>query len=68
MHLWLPDPEMNLDTVDAGKGETIGYIIAASYKGVTGMKPNAGLGDTNSCLFTFYRPAPFAYTFTPGHF
>lgn len=50
--LGLADPELYLDAVGADLGETMGNIIAASYKAMTGMKPDAVLvlGDTNSCL------------------
>ena len=50
--LGLADPELYLDAVGADLGETMGNIIAASYKAMVAMKPDAVLvlGDTNSCL------------------
>ena len=50
--LGLEDPELYLDAVGADLGETMGNIIAASYKAMAAMKPDAVLvlGDTNSCL------------------
>ena len=50
--LGLDDPELYLDAVGADLGETMGNIIAASYKTMAAMKPDAVLvlGDTNSCL------------------
>ncbi|MBR3640520.1 MAG: UDP-N-acetylglucosamine 2-epimerase (non-hydrolyzing) [Oscillibacter sp.] len=50
--LGLADPELYLDAVGADLGETMGNIIAASYKAMTALKPDAVLvlGDTNSCL------------------
>ena len=50
--LGLDDPELYLDAVGADLGETMGNIIAASYKAMAAMKPDAVLvlGDTNSCL------------------
>ena len=50
--LKLDDPELYLDAVGADLGETIGNIIAASYKAMAELKPDALLilGDTNSCL------------------
>lgn len=50
--LGLADPEMYLDTVGADLGETMGNIIASSYKAMDELKPDAilVLGDTNSCL------------------
>ena len=50
--LGLADPELYLDAVGADLGETMGNIIAASYKAMAAMKPEAVLvlGDTNSCL------------------
>ena len=50
--LGLKDPELYLDAVGADLGETMGNIIAASYKAMAAMKPDAVLvlGDTNSCL------------------
>ena len=48
----LEDPELYLDAVGADLGETMGNIIAASYKAMVELKPDAVLvlGDTNSCL------------------
>ena len=50
--LALDDPDVYLDAVGADLGETVGNIIAKSYKVMTEMKPDAllVLGDTNSCL------------------
>lgn len=50
--LSLADPELYLDTAGADLGETMGNIIAASYKAMVALKPDAVLvlGDTNSCL------------------
>ena len=50
--LGLADPELYLDAVGADLGETIGNIIAMSYKAMVEYKPEAVLvlGDTNSCL------------------
>jgi len=50
--LGLADPEVYLNAVGADLGETMGNIIAASYKAMTESKPDAVLvlGDTNSCL------------------
>ena len=50
--LGLEDPELYLDAVGADLGETMGNIIASSYKAMVAMKPDAVLvlGDTNSCL------------------
>ena len=50
--LGLADPELYLDAVGSDLGETMGNIIAASYKVMAEMKPDAVLvlGDTNSCL------------------
>ena len=50
--LGLSDPELYLDAVGADLGETMGNIIASSYKAMAEMKPDAVLvlGDTNSCL------------------
>ena len=48
----LEDPEVYMDAVGADLGETMGNIIAESYKLMEGIKPDAVLvlGDTNSCL------------------
>lgn len=45
-------PDIYLNAVGEDLGETIGNIIAKSYKLMTEMKPDALLilGDTNSCL------------------
>ncbi len=50
--LGLANPELYLDAVGADLGETMGNIIASSYKAMVAMKPDAVLvlGDTNSCL------------------
>ena len=50
--LELDDPDVYLDAVGADLGETVGNIIAASYKLMVATKPDALLilGDTNSCL------------------
>ena len=50
--LGLADPDLYLDAVGSDLGETIGNIIAASYKAMEKLKPEAVLvlGDTNSCL------------------
>ena len=50
--LGLREPNYYLDTVGSDLGETIGNIIAKSYKLMTELKPDALLilGDTNSCL------------------
>lgn len=50
--LGLRAPNFYLDAVGADLGETIGNIIAKSYKLMTEQKPDALLilGDTNSCL------------------
>lgn len=50
--LKLDDPEVYMDAVGDDLGETIGNIIACSYKLMTQIKPDALLilGDTNSCL------------------
>ena len=48
----LGEPEVYMDAVGADLGETMGNIIAASYKLMVEMQPDAVLvlGDTNSCL------------------
>ncbi|MEH2948859.1 UDP-N-acetylglucosamine 2-epimerase (non-hydrolyzing) [Lachnospiraceae bacterium 56-18] len=48
----LADPELYLDAIGADLGETMGNIIAASYKAMIELNPDAVLvlGDTNSCL------------------
>lgn len=50
--LELKEPEVYLDAVGADLGETMGNIIAESYKLMAEIKPDAVLvlGDTNSCL------------------
>lgn len=50
--LKLADPEVYLDAVGDDLGSTVGNIIAASYKLMVELKPDAMLvlGDTNSCL------------------
>ena len=50
--LELADPEVYMDAVGADLGETMGNIIAESYKLMAAIRPDAVLvlGDTNSCL------------------
>ena len=50
--LELADPEVYLNAVGADLGETMGNIIAESYKLMVAIQPDAVLvlGDTNSCL------------------
>ena len=50
--LELADPEVYLDAVGADLGETMGNIIARSYRLMSELRPDAVLvlGDTNSCL------------------
>lgn len=50
--LELDEPEAYLNAVGADLGETMGNIIAESYKLMSEIKPDAVLvlGDTNSCL------------------
>ena len=50
--LGLADPELYLYAVGSDLGETMGNIIASSYKAMVELKPDAVLvlGDTNSCL------------------
>lgn len=50
--LGLADPELYLNGVGADLGETMGNIIALSYKTMKSLQPDAVLvlGDTNSCL------------------
>lgn len=50
--LGLADPELYLAAVGNNLGETMGNIIATSYKAMVELKPDAVLvlGDTNSCL------------------
>lgn len=50
--LKLDDPEVYMNAVGDDLGETVGNIVAASYKLMNEIKPDALLilGDTNSCL------------------
>ena len=50
--LGLADPDVYLDAVGADLGETMGNIIAKSYRLMEEIRPDAVLvlGDTNSCL------------------
>ena len=50
--LKLADPDIYMEAVGNDLGETMGNIIAASYKLMVEIKPDAVLvlGDTNSCL------------------
>lgn len=50
--LQLADPEVYMDAVGSDLGETMGNIIAQSYKLMVAIRPDAVLvlGDTNSCL------------------
>ena len=50
--LELDDPEVYLNAIGSDLGETMGNIIAESYKLMVEVKPDAVLvlGDTNSCL------------------
>lgn len=50
--LGLAAPDINLNAIGKDLGETIGNIIAASYRVFSEMNPDAVLvlGDTNSCL------------------
>ena len=50
--LSLDDPDVYMDAVGDGLGETMGNIIACSYDLMNAIKPEALLilGDTNSCL------------------
>ena len=50
--LEIAEPEVYLNAVGADLGETMGNIIASSYKLMVAIKPDAVLvlGDTNSCL------------------
>ena len=50
--LGLADPELYLNAVGSDLGETMGNIIALSYKAMAELQPDAVLvlGDTNSCL------------------
>ena len=51
--LGLADPDLYLDGVGKDLGETMGNIIALSYKALAALQPDAilVLGDTNSCLW-----------------
>ncbi|MBO5529475.1 MAG: UDP-N-acetylglucosamine 2-epimerase, partial [Bacilli bacterium] len=50
--LGIAEPDIYLDAVGGDLGETMGNIIAKSYKAMVENKPDAVLvlGDTNSCL------------------
>lgn len=50
--LGLADPDVYMNAVGADLGETMGNIIAKSYRLMAEIKPDAVLvlGDTNSCL------------------
>ena len=50
--LKLADPDVYMDAVGVDLGETMGNIIARSYRLMVEVKPDAVLvlGDTNSCL------------------
>ena len=50
--LKLADPDVYMEAVGADLGETMGNIIAESYKLMAAIQPDAVLvlGDTNSCL------------------
>ena len=50
--LRLDNPEVYMEAVGADLGESVGNIIAASYKLMVNISPDALLilGDTNSCL------------------
>ena len=50
--LGLDEPDLYLGAAAGDLGETMGNIIAGSYKAMAAMKPDAVLvlGDTNSCL------------------
>ena len=50
--LQLADPEVYMNAVGVDLGETMGNIIAESYKLMVAIQPDAVLvlGDTNSCL------------------
>ena len=50
--LSLAEPELYLNAAGADLGETLGNIIAFSYKAMAALMPDAVLvlGDTNSCL------------------
>lgn len=50
--LELDDPDIYMEAVGSDLGETMGNIIAKSYKIMSDLRPDAVLvlGDTNSCL------------------
>lgn len=50
--LEIADPDVYLDAVGTDLGETIGNIIASTYRLMVSIRPDAilVLGDTNSCL------------------
>lgn len=50
--LQLANPEVYMNAVGVDLGETMGNIIAESYKLMVAIQPDAVLvlGDTNSCL------------------
>ena len=50
--LGMSEPELYLNAAGADLGETLGNIIAFSYKAMAALMPDAVLvlGDTNSCL------------------
>ena len=62
--LQLADPEVYMNAVGADLGETMGNIIAESYKLMVAIQPDAVLvlGDTNSCTFpsSTWKPATAA--------
>ena len=64
--LSLDDPDVYLDAVGSDLGETVGNIIASSYKLMVQVKPDALLilGDTNSCLCCYFGKAP-AHPYLP---
>ncbi len=53
--LGLREPDFYLNAVGADLGETVGNVIAKSYKLMAEQKPDAVLvlGDTNSCLSAY---------------
>ena len=61
--LGLREPDYYLGVVGDNLGQTMGNIIAKSYELMSKVKPDAVivLGDTNSCLCTFYG---FVWFFT----
>ena len=54
--LGLRAPDFYLNAVGSDLGETVGNIIAKSYRLMTEQNPDALLilGDTNSCLFRYF--------------